>query len=172
MESYPHHYETSVDLPVPPARLFDSVDDHERLAGHMMRSSMMMGGSRMRLSADEAGGRAIGSHLRMAGRVLGFALELEEVVTERDPPRRKSWETVGEPRLLVIGGYRMGFEIMPQVGGSRLTFFIDWREPPPAWRWLGRLLGPAYAKWCTDSMASGTADWFKANPATPVTAAA
>ena len=44
----------------------------------------------------------------MNGRILGLKLSLDEVVTERDPPARKVWETVGVPRLLVIGPYRMG----------------------------------------------------------------
>ena len=159
MAGYPHHYETSVDVPASPAELFESIDDHERLAGHMMSSSMMMAGSRMRWAA------AIGSRIRMAGAVLGFRIELEEVVTDREPPRRKTWETLGEPRLLVIGGYRMGFEIIPKSGGgSRLKIFIDWHDPPPTWRWLGKLLGRAYARWCTESMARGTANFFSRKP--------
>jgi hypothetical protein len=86
----------------------------------------------------------------MTGRVLGMNLALDEVVTERTPPRRKVWETVGEPRLLVIGAYRMEFEITPEDGASRLVVFIDYRLPSRGWaRGLGLLLGRAYAAWCT-----------------------
>ena len=161
MSGYPHHLETMVDVPAAPAELFEYIDDHARLAGHMTGSSMMMGGSKMRFSYDEGRGRTVGAKIRMAGSILGIRLGLEEVVVERAPPLRKAWETVGEPRLLVIGGYRMGFEIIPQAEGSRLKVFIDWREPEPPWRWLGRLLGRLYAKWCTESMASGAADSFR-----------
>jgi hypothetical protein len=171
MSGYPHHLETMVDVPAAPAELFENIDDHSRLAEHMTGSSMMMGGSRMRFSYDEGGGRAVGSRIRMAGSILGVRLGLEEVVTERTPPFRKGWETVGEPRLLVIGGYRMGFEISPQADGSRLKVFIDWREPEPPWRWLGRFLGRAYAKWCTESMARGAADVFKSRRASHAQAA-
>ena len=165
MPGYPHHFEEIVDVAAAPPELFETIDDHARLAGHMMGSSIMMAGSSMRFSYDESGGRALGSKIRMDGSILGIGLKLEEVVFERAPPFRKAWKTVGEPRLLVIGGYRMGFEIIPQAEGSRLKVFIDWREPEPPWRWLGRLLGRPYAKWCTESMARGAADSFRSrNP--------
>lgn len=171
MRGYPHHVETIVDVPAAPQDLFETIDDHARLAEHMTGSSMMMAGSRMRFRYDEGGGKAVGSKIGMTGTVLGVGLALEEVVVERVPPFRKAWETVGEPRLLAIGTYRMGFEIAPQAEGSRLKIFIDWREPGPPWRWLGRLLGRAYAKWCTERMASGAADVFRRRPTSPAQAA-
>ena len=161
---YPHHFESSIDVAAPPAVLFAELDDPERLAGHMTKSSMMMAGSSMTFSFDKAAGKAVGSRIGMTGSVLGIRLGLEEMVTERVPPFRKTWETVGEPRLLVIGGYRMGFEIAGQAGGSRLKMFIDWNDPPAPWRWLGRLLGPAYARWCTENMARGAAGHFSTPP--------
>ena len=167
MVIYPHHFESSVDVAASPAVLFAEIDDPERLAGHMTESSMMMAGSSMRYAYDEAAGKAVGSKISMTGTMLGIRLALEEIVTERDPPFHKVWETLGEPRLLVIGGYRMGFEIAERAGGARLKVFIDWRDPPAPWRWLGRLLGPAYARWCTQSMARGAADHFRGLPATP-----
>jgi len=165
MPDYPHHFETMADVPAAPGELFGAVDDPASLAGHMMGSSMMMAGSRMRLGTDEGGGRTVGSKIRMAGSILGLRLALEEVVIERAPPFRKVWETVGEPHLLVIGGYRMGFEITPRANGSRLTVFIDWRDPGPPWRWLGRLLGRAYAKWCAERIAGGAAESFRVRQA-------
>jgi hypothetical protein len=140
--------------------LFAELDDHDRLAAHMMRSSAMMAGSAMRFRYDERAGRAIGSKISMSGRMLGLELSVEEVVIEREPPFRKSWETVGEPRLLVIGGYHMGFEIAPEAEHSRLRLFIDYDDAPPPWRWLGRLIAPAYARWCVESMANGAVAAF------------
>ena len=86
--------------------------------------------------------------------MLGLTLSLEEVVTRYESPREKAWETVGEPRLLVIGGYRMGFTIDPVRGGSRLVVFIDYRLPTRGFgRLIGTLLGRSYAAWCTRRMA-------------------
>ncbi|MDV3258125.1 MAG: SRPBCC family protein [Sphingomonas sp.] len=163
--TYPHHFESSVDVAAPPAVLFGEIDDPERLAAHMTQSSMMMAGGAMRYAYDEAAGKAVGSKIIMSGSMLGIPLGLEEVVREREPPFRKTWETLGEPRLLVIGGYRMGFEIAEAADGSRLTVFIDWRDPPPPWRWLGRFLGRTYAKWCVEGMARGAAKHFRDLPA-------
>jgi hypothetical protein len=155
---YPHRFETSVDVNASPAALFAGLDDHERLSAHMMESSSMMAGNAMQFGFDETKGRSIGSKIRMSGHMLGFDLELEEVVTERVPPRRKVWETVDEPRLLVLGNYRMGFEIGERDATSRLTVFIEYDDPPVPWGLVGRLFGPIYARWCTESMAQG-AKW-------------
>ncbi len=107
----------------------------------------------MKTMPDERRGKVVGSHIRMSGKILGLELSLDEVVTERQPPIRKVWETVGSPRLLVIGPYRMGFEVVPSGNGSRFRVFIDYALPPrwPA-RWLGRLFGGYYARWCTRTM--------------------
>jgi len=52
-------------------------------------SGMMLGGS-MSCEVDERGGREVGSVIRMAGTILGLRLAVEEIVTERIPPRRKA----------------------------------------------------------------------------------
>jgi len=147
------HCESTATVITSPARLFDHLDRHDRLAGHMTGSSWMMAGGSMRISTDALEGRAIGSRIRLEGRVLGLRLFVEEIVTERDPARKKTWVTVGDVRLLVIGSYRMGFEISPEDTASRLRVFIDYELPTTGIRrWLGRLLGAWYARWCTDQM--------------------
>ena len=107
----------------------------------------------MQVALDADRGRKVGSRILLAGRVFGIRLSVEEVVTERDPPRRKVWETTGSPRLLVIGHYRMGFDLSPRGSESSLRVFIEYALPAKApARWLGRLLGGYYAGWCTQRM--------------------
>lgn len=115
---------------------------------------------------DAAQGQAAGSKIVMTGTALGLRLRVDEVVTEHAPPRRKTWETTSEPRLLVIGAYRMGFTIEPDGPASRLRVFIDYDLPKrqPA-RTLGRLLGRAYAQWCVRQMARDAAAHFAGRPA-------
>jgi hypothetical protein len=116
----------------------------------------------MSTDVDAAGGRAVESMIRMHGRVLGIQVSLEEVVIERQPPLRKSWETIGEPRLLVIAHYRMGFEVMPEGTFSRVRVFIDFELPVAAPQsWLGGLFGAMYARWCVETMASDAATHFR-----------
>ena len=153
LDALPHHHESSAVVSASPARVFALIDDHERLSSHMSQSSWRMGGGRMTTILDEHRGQSVGSHIQLRGRVLGLELSLDEVVTEREPPIRKVWETVGAPRLLVIGAYRMGFEVTPQGRITLLRVFIDYALPTP-WpeRWLGRVFGGYYAHWCTQTM--------------------
>jgi len=146
----------------PAEAVFSRLDDPRLLSAHMSGSSWMMAGSRMALELDASQGRAVGASIRMGGQVLGIALSLEEVVTERDPPRRKVWETTGTPRLLVIGHYRMGFDLTPQGNSSLLRVFIDYALPAagPS-RWLGRMFGGYYARWCTERMATDAEEHFR-----------
>lgn len=153
-------YEATVRMT--PTGLFERLDDQTRLSAHMSKRSWKMGWGRMDTILDAQGGRAAGSHIVLRGRVFGIRLELDEVVTLREPPARKEWETVGEPRLLVIGAYRMGFTITPrEQGWSLLRVVIDYDLPSKGVsRVLGRLFGPAYARWCVKRMvadASGEA---------------
>jgi hypothetical protein len=145
------------------ATLFTYLDDPVRLSSHMGRRSWRMGGGRMDVSVDDGRGRAVGSHIVLAGRAFGLRLGLDEVVVERRPPQAKTWETVGEPRLLVIGAYRMGFAIQQHERDSVLRVFIDYALPARgASRWLGRMLGPAYARWCTRTMVTDATAHFEA----------
>jgi hypothetical protein len=111
----------------------------------------MMGGGNMAIVLDEGRGQAVGSHIRLSGKAFGFSLFADEVVTRREPPRLKVWETVGLPTLLVIGAYRMTTMIEPQLEGSTLRIAIEY-DLPQAHPWLGRLFGRAYARWCVSRM--------------------
>ena len=159
---FPFHFECSVVVNAPAEAVFARLDDPRLLSAHMSRSSGMMAGSRMEIELDASQGRALGAVIGMSGRVLGVNLSLEEVVTEREPPRRKVWETTGTPRLLVIGHYRMGYELTPQGSSSVLRVFIEWALPraTPA-RWLARIFGGFYARWCTQSMARDAQAHFR-----------
>lgn len=154
------HEETSALLSAPIDSAFAYLDDFHALSAHMERRSLMMAGSRMRIETDNDGGRAVGSHVRMQGRIFGMDLALEEVVTERDAPRRKAWRTL-DAKLLVIGQYELGFELTPRGEKTALRVFIDYELPRAgAARWLGRAFGPTYARWCTARMARDASKRF------------
>ena len=149
----PHHFATQVEVDASPVEVFDFLDDHRRLSAHMTKPSWQMAGSSMTIGMDEKQGRALGSRITLSGSILGLSLEVEEVVTQYDPPFSKAWETVGSPRLLVIGPYGMGFSVSARQGGSLLRVFIDYSPPGAgAARVLGQLFGKSYARWCTQRM--------------------
>jgi hypothetical protein len=154
--------EASAHVAVTVDALFAFLDDPRSLGGHMEKPSAMMLGGSMRYAFDASGGRAVGSLISMKGEVLGFSLMLDEVVTERSPPTRKVWETRGAPNLLVIGPYRMGFEIAADGEQSQLRVFIDFDLPQRGLsQLLGEWFGRAYARWCVGRMAKDAERHFK-----------
>ena len=152
--NYPRRAAAGALVASTPAELFAYLDKHSQLSMHMTKSSWMMGGGRMDMTADEGGFQRLGSRLRLSGKAFGLRIFLEEEVTVHKPPQTKIWQTIGAPKLLVIGAYVMGFEISPAQPGSQLRVFIDYDLPPsPIARLLGYLLGAFYARWCVRSMA-------------------
>jgi hypothetical protein len=154
------HHETHATLCTSVEAAFEHLDDFKKLSAHMERPSAMMLGSRMEILTDDGGGRSIGSHVRMSGKVMGIPLSLEEVVVEREPPLRKAWETV-DARLLVIGPYRLAFDLERRGEACNLRVFIDYERPK---RGLGRLaatlFAKGYARWCTQQMVDDAAKRF------------
>ena len=159
------HYESKALIVAGIEDVFAHMDDHSQLSSHMSRSSWLMGGGRMEIQLDAGRGQQIGSVIRLAGRVFGCRLSVEEIVTERVVPYRKAWETRGRPRLLIVGNYRMGFELAPMESGLLLRVFIDYSLPEqPLGYWLGRLFANYYARWCTQKMVKDTVRHFSSAP--------
>ena len=159
--SFAKHAESTVAVAASPEVVFAHLDDPSSLGGHMEKPSAMMLGGSMRYAFDAAHGKAVGSIISMQGNVAGIALDLVEVITERTA-LRKVWGTRGEPRLLVIGPYRMGFDISPAGSYAQLTVFIDYDLPSQGLaRILGGLFGGSYARWCVEQMAKGAARHFR-----------
>jgi|SRR3989344_632506 len=147
MKNYKQHYEESVVIPANAVMLFAYLDDHSRLSSHMSKSSWMMGGGKMENFLDEGRGQKVGSHIRLTGRAFGIKIFLDEVITHYQPALQKAWETVGDLKLLVIGYYKMKFEIKPKNSESVLQVSIDY-DLPQTNIWLGYIFGKSYAKWC------------------------
>jgi hypothetical protein len=165
--TYPLHEEARVRVAAKSTTLFDYLDDPERLGSHMQKPSWQTGGMSMSYTFDANRGRAVGSEIRLSGQVAGIRLGLTEVVIERMRPLRKVWETVGTPHLLVVGPYRMGFDVAAADDCSDLCLFIDYAAgsmKPPS---LGRRLARAYARWCVNRMAKDAEDHFKASEPLP-----
>ena len=164
----PLRYESNGLVQSPMDQVFAHIDDHTRLSSHMSEPSWRTGGGRMETELDEGRGQKVGSRIRLSGRVFGVELSVEEIVTQRNPPRRKVWETTGAPKLLVIDHYRMGFELSPRGNVSMLRVFIEYTLPERGLaRWLGRLFGRYYARWCTQQMVDDAVKHFETRPATP-----
>jgi hypothetical protein len=147
------HFEADAFINASDTDVFAFVDGHAQLSGHMTKASWMMGGGRMDMAVDSGRFQQLGSHLRLTGRAFGASIFLDEVVTRYQPPGVKTWETVGVPKLLVIGEYRMGLSITPEKEGCTLRIFIDYDIPKHGiTRVLGYFFASIYARWCVRSM--------------------
>jgi hypothetical protein len=159
---YDRHEEATTDVAAEPDTVFDFLDDHANLSSHMARRSWMMLGTSMDLFIDDGGAKSVGSRFGFSGRMFGLPLRVEQIVTGRQRPMRKVWETVGNPGLWVIGAYQMGFEISPVARGAKLRVFLDYSLPSRRFeRLLGKLLGPAYGRWCVGRMVSDAVAHFR-----------
>jgi polyketide cyclase/dehydrase/lipid transport protein len=149
IETFASHYEAQATVNAPADLLFDYLDDFEQVGAHMTRSSWMMAGSKMRYEFDDGKGRRLGARVRLLGSFLGLNLEIDERVIDRVPAHSKAWQTVGNPRMLILAKYRMGFSLRSLPDGCRLTAFIDYALPERGiGRLVGALAGGVYARWC------------------------
>ncbi|KKT58668.1 MAG: hypothetical protein UX91_C0006G0205 [Candidatus Amesbacteria bacterium GW2011_GWB1_47_19] len=120
----------------------------------------MLGGGSMDISTDKDNGQKVGSHVRMRGKVFGLDLSLDEVITRREPPRVKEWTTIGTPRLIIIGYYRMKVNLLPQSQKTLLRVAIDYSLPEKN-PWPGKIFGGLYASWCVRQMIRDTGRFFE-----------
>jgi hypothetical protein len=137
--SYTHHAEANKVVDRPMHQVFARLDD-------LVWQSAVRHSGRISLSTvqvDERMGRKVGSLNMLEARFFGMRLVREEVVIERVPPARKRWITVGEPRMLVIGSYRMGFDLASVHGGTRVTVVMDYNLPS---RGLGIIIGRLFSR--------------------------
>lgn len=116
----------------------------------------------METALDSGEGRLEGSVIRLSGRVFGIELFVEEVVTQRREPTHKEWRTINNPRLLIIGNYRMGFDLADNSGKVQVRIYIDYELPKlHLLKPVVRFLAKAYARWCIEQMASGARKYFE-----------
>jgi hypothetical protein len=168
VDQFQRHFTASAELGASVHEVFAYLDNPARLSTHMTRSSWMMGGGTMQVSMDEGAGARVGSRIRLSGKAFGLSLSVDEAVTQREPPAMKTWETLGEPKLLVIGRYRMGFQVTDSWSRAKLQVFIDYDLPRKGFaRMLGWLLGRVYAAWCVKSMLADAAAHFAAQATQP-----
>ncbi len=153
------HYQETVSITATPEKVFAYINDHARFSSHMSKSSWMMGGGHMDVSIDSGQGRQVGSHIKLQGTAFGMQLYVDEVITAYEPPYLKSWETVGIPKLLIIGNYHMEIVIEAQNSKISLQVAIDY-APSKQHPWLSALFSKSYAKWCVRQMIVGVQKHF------------
>jgi hypothetical protein len=158
----PYRKEAAVVVAAPREQVFAYIDEAAHMAGHMDRPTWMMGGGHMELRTDACRGHRVGSRMTLNGRAFGIPLGVETVVVERRAPALKQWETVGEPRLIVIGRYRITITIDRAPRQSRIAIRIDYDLPRSRRGRIAKWLAGIYALWCVRQMSTDLVSAFEA----------
>jgi len=120
--SKPWHFEKSIDIHASPAEVFAYVDDIHHTGFHMEKSSMPMMGGKMQVEILSRNTRGLGASYRWTGGVLGMPIDFSETVVNWVKGKERVWRTIGDPKIIIMGHYEMGFSLTPIPSGTRLTF--------------------------------------------------
>ena len=116
------------------------------------RSMMMMGG-KMEIERLPGPEKGVGSTYRWKGGVLGLPLDFTETVTLWKENEKKVWETTGEPKLIILGWYRMRLVTEPREGGTLASLEIEYTHHEGFfYKILSAALAGWYADWCLTRM--------------------
>ncbi len=145
----------SVVIEAPAQQVFAFMDDVKNVGFHMSgRSSMAMMGSRLDIAVLSPQSTGVGATYRMWGKMMGLTIDFSETVTKYTAGHEKVWETIGEPKLLIMSSYVMRVIVDPlSSSSSRLTISLTYAPPRSLfWRSVGALLGGWYGRWCLRNM--------------------
>lgn len=140
-----------------PEKVFAQMDDFSKTGMHMSESSMMMMGSKLKLTQLSTNATGVGASYRWYGKMMGMTMDFSETVTKWQPPKLKEWETAGEAKIIIMSWYRMWFGIAPTENGTNAKLSISYL-PPKQWYYkiLSFLFAKWYCNWCLNNMLSDT----------------
>lgn len=129
------------------------MDNLSNTGMHMMKSSVMMMGSKLVLEQLSSNSTGIAAKYHWYGKMLGMTMDFNEIVTKWQPPSLKEWETVGEAKIIIMSWYRMRFDITPSEKGAIAILSISYL-PPKEWYYkvLSFLFANWYCNWCLKNM--------------------
>ena len=112
-----------------PEKVFAHMDDFLKTGMHMIKSSMMMMGSKLNLEQLSTNSTGVAAKYRWYGKMMGMTMDFSEEVTKWQSPVLKEWETFGEAKLIIMSWYRMWFEITPAEKGATAKISISYLPP-------------------------------------------
>lgn len=138
-------------------RVFETMDDLGVTGMHMTQSSVMMAGSKLRLTFLTSQHKGLGTCYRWDGSFLGMKIDFTVVVTRWIQGIEKVWETVGEPRLLIFSWFSMYLHTTKMPGGTLAELSISYEKPKGSFfRLLSTLFAKKYCRWCLNNMLKDT----------------
>jgi hypothetical protein len=134
-------------------KVFQCLDDLGITGMHMTKSSMPMMGGKLKLDFLTPHHTGLGSQYRWTGNVMWMMMDFTVEVTKWIHNVEKTWETVGDPKVIIYSWYRMHLKIEKAANGTKAELSISY-EKPKGWfnKILCFLLGDWYCRWCLKHM--------------------
>jgi len=79
----------SIRINSTPEKIFAQMDDFSKTGMHMIESSMMMMGSKLKLEQLSINSTGVGAKYRWYGKMMGMTMDFSETVTKWQSPKIK-----------------------------------------------------------------------------------
>ena len=137
--------------------IFSFMDDLAKTGMHMTESSMMMMGSKLTLEEITKNLSGVGATFRWYGKMMGMKMDFTETVTKWEKDKSKTWETIGDAKIIIMSWYNMNFELQPQGNDTLAVLSISYKKPK-GWfyKLLSFLFAKWYCRWCLNNMLNDT----------------
>ena len=146
----------------PAQKVFSYLDDLGVTGMHMTKSSAMMMGSKLNLEYLTVHHTGPGSKYRWTGTMMGMKMDFTVEVIKWTEGVEKTWETIGEARMIIYSWYRMHLMVSPKGNTTEAELSITYERPKG---WLARIISflfaDWYCNWCLKNMLSDSKEKLK-----------
>ena len=136
-----------------PEIVFHYIDDLGVTGMHMTQSSAMMMGSKLNLEYLTPNHTGPGSRYRWTGTMMWMKMDFTVEVTKWIPGVEKTWETIGEAKMIIYSWYRMHLQVSQKDKLTTAELSITY-EKPKGWvlNVISFLFADLYCRWCLKNM--------------------
>jgi hypothetical protein len=139
--------------PYDPAIVFQQIDNLGVTGMHMTQSSMMMMGSKLKLEYLTENHTGLGTKYRWTGKMMGMGMDFTVQVTKWIQGKEKTWETIGDTKLIIYSWYRMHLNVSKIDNKSLAELSISYERPKGVfYKMLSFLFADWYCRWCLKNM--------------------
>ena len=140
-----------------PEKVFAYMDNIGNTGMHMTKSSIPMMGSKLKLLQLSENATGLDSRYRWFGKMFGLTMDFTIAVTKWIKNKEKIWGTIGKPKMIILGWYKMRLVVSPEEYNTKATLSISYTKPKNIFfRVISFFLAPWYANWCLTNMLQDT----------------
>ena len=149
---------------VPAEKVFHAIDDLGVIGAHMTKSSTMMMGSKLRLEYLTPNHIGPGTKYRWTGTMMAIKMDFTVEVTKWNEAVEKTWETIGEAKMIIYSWYRMRLLLSKKDGKTEAELSIAY-EKPRGWflNIISFLFAGWYCNWCLKNMLTDAKKQLESN---------